>query len=194
MTAAAEFVQSTRNQFTKLIDALLDVSRRDRAMLLLLAGYAVAWTLYGSIAKSSQDLHPDMAELIAWSRDPSLGYPKHPQFGAWLVWLWFHVFPTADWAYYLLAMLMPTVALWIAWRLLADYLDAEKRIIGIALLMLIPFYNFHALKYNANTVLMPIWAATTLAFLRSYRTLRPSYAALAGLCAGISMLAKYWSV
>jgi hypothetical protein len=33
----------------------------------------VVWTLYGSIAKSSQDLHPDMVELISWSRDLGLG-------------------------------------------------------------------------------------------------------------------------
>ncbi len=57
---------------------MVDAARCDRAMLVLLTGYAAAWTLYGSIAKSSQDLHPDMAELISWSRDLSLGYPKHP--------------------------------------------------------------------------------------------------------------------
>ena len=79
-----------------------------------------------------------MAELISWSRDLSFGYPKHPPFGAWLVRLWFSVFPLADWSYYLLAMLMPTIALWIVWRLSADYLDVEKRVVGVALLMLDP--------------------------------------------------------
>ena len=64
--------RSFRSAFDALTATLLDVSRRDRAMLLLLAAYAAAWTLYGAIAKSSQDLHPDMTELIAWSRDPSL--------------------------------------------------------------------------------------------------------------------------
>ena len=173
---------------------LRDGARRDRAMLLLLVGYALVWTLYGSIAKSSQDLHPDMAELISWSRDLSLGYPKHPPLGAWLVRLWFSVFPLEDWSFYLLAMLMPALALWIFWRLSADYLDIEKRIFGLALLMVMPFYNFHALKYNANTLLMPAWAATTLAFLRSYRRRSASYGALAGIGAALSMLAKYWSV
>ena len=84
--------------------------------------------------------------------------------------LWFSVFPVAEWSYYLLAMLMPAIALWIVWRLSADYLDIEKRVIGLALLMLVPFFNFHALKFNVNTVLMPLWAATTLWFLRSYQT------------------------
>lgn len=186
--------RSFRSAFDALTATLLDVSRRDRAMLLLLAAYAAAWTLYGTIAKSSQDLHPDMTELIAWSRDPSLGYPKHPPLGAWLVRLWFDVLPLTDWWFYLLAMLMPTLALWIVWRFSADYLNAEKRVASVALLMLIPFYNFHALKYNANTVLVPAWAATTFLFLRSYRSHDALYATLAGIGAAVSMLTKYWSV
>jgi hypothetical protein len=58
----------------------------------------------------------------------------------------------------------------------------------------VPFFNFHALKFNVNTVLMPLWAATTLWFLRSFETRRPLDAALAGLAAAASMYGKYWSV
>ncbi len=176
-----------------LRDALIDPARRERSVLVSLAAYLVLWTIYGTIAKSSQGLHPDMTELIAWSRDLAWGY-KHPPLAALIVRLWFSVFPVAEWSYYLLAMLMPTIALWIVWRLSADYLDIEKRVIGLALLMLVPFFNFHALKFNVNTVLIPAWAATTLWFLRSYKTHSPVYAALAGVGAAACMLGKYWSV
>ena len=152
---------------TRLRAALTDPARRERTRAGSLAVYLVLWTVYGTIAKSSQGLHPDMTELIAWSRDLAWGY-KHPPLAAAIVRLWFSVFPVAEWSYYLLAMLMPTLALWIVWRLSADYLDIEKRVVGLALLMLVPFFNFHALKFNVNTVLMPAWAATTLWFLRSY--------------------------
>ena len=173
--------------------ALIDPARRERAVLVSLAAYLVLWTIYGTIAKSSQGLHPDMTELIAWSRNLAWGY-KHPPLAALIVRLWFSLFPVAEWSYYLLAMLMPTLALWIVWRLSADYLDIEKRVIGLALLMLVPFFNFHALKFNVNTVLIPAWAATTLWFLRSYKTHSPVYAALAGVGAAACMLGKYWSV
>ena len=173
--------------------ALIDPARRERAVLVSLAAYLVLWTIYGTIAKSSQGLHPDMTELIAWSRDLAWGY-KHPPLAALIVRLWFSLFPVAEWSYYLLAMLMPTIALWIVWRLSADYLDIEKRVAGLALLMLVPFFNFHALKFNVNTVLIPAWAATTLWFLRSYKTHSPVYAALAGVGAAACMLGKYWSV
>ena len=119
-------VESSRRSrivFERFFAALIDPERCNGAMLLLLVGYAATWTLYACVARSSQDLHPDMAELISWSRDLSLGNLKHPPLAAWLVWLWFSVFPIADWSYYLLAMLMPTIALWIAWQLSADYLE-----------------------------------------------------------------------
>jgi hypothetical protein len=177
----------------RLRTALIDPARRESAMLLSLALYVVLWTAYGTIAKSSQGLHPDMTELIAWSRDLAWGY-KHPPLAAAIVWLWFSIFPLAEWSYYLLAMLMPAIALWIVWRLSADYLDIEKRVVGLALLMFVPFFNFHALKFNVNTVLMPLWAATTFWFLRSYKTRSALYAALAGFGAAGCMLGKYWSV
>jgi 4-amino-4-deoxy-L-arabinose transferase-like glycosyltransferase len=179
---------------TRLRDALTDPAHSERNVILALVAYVVLWTLYGTISKSSQGLHYDMTELIAWSRDLSFGYLKHPPLAAWIVALWFSVFSLAEWSYYLLAMLMPTVTLWFAWRLSADYLDVEKRVVGLALLMLVPFFNFHALKFNVNTVLMPAWAATTFWFLRSYKTRSGLYAALAGVGAAASMLGKYWSV
>ncbi|HEY6023291.1 MAG TPA: glycosyltransferase family 39 protein [Pseudolabrys sp.] len=175
-------------------DALIDPARRERAVLVSLAIYVLLWTAYGTITKSGQGLHPDMTEIIAWSRDLSFGYLKHPPLAAWLAWLWFSAFPITEWSYYLLAMLMPAIALWIVWRLSADYLDVEKRVVGLALLTFVPFFNFHALKFNVNTVLLPLWAATTFFFLRSVRTRGAAWGTLAGIAAAGAMLGKYWSV
>ena len=177
----------------RLRAALTDPPRCEHAVLVSLAVYTALWAAYGTVAKSSQGLHPDMTEVIAWSRDLAWGY-KHPPLAAAIAWLWFSAFPLAEWSYYLLAMLMPAVALWIAWRLSADYLTLEKRVAGLALLMFVPFFNFHALKFNVNTVLLPAWAATTFWFLRSYKTRSAGWAALAGVGAAACMLGKYWSV
>lgn len=178
----------------RLVAALTDKSRRERTVVLVLAAYTAVWTLYGTLSKASQDIHTDMAEMVAWSRELALGYPKHPPFGAWLARAWFTVFPMDDWAFYLLAMTVAAVALWIAWRAAGDYLDGERRVLALAALMLVPFFNFHALKYNANTVLVPLWAATTWCFLRSYERRSAGWAALAGLFAAGAMLGKYWSI
>jgi len=178
----------------QLLDALNDPARREWTAALLLASYAAVWALYGAIAKSSQDIHYDMSEQFVLGRELALGYDKHPPLTMLIVQLWFAVFPAADWAYYLLAMVNVAIALWIIWRLSARFLDGDKRALGLVLMTFVPFFNFHALKFNPNTILMPLWAATTLAFLRSFETRRPIDAALAGLCAAAAMYGKYWSV
>ncbi len=138
------------------------------------------------------NVHFDMGDAAAWSRETFLGTPKHPPLGAWLVRAWFGIFPLTDWSYYLFAMVVATAALWLAWRVARHYLEPEERVVGLALLTLVPFFNFHALKYNANTVMLPLWAAATAAFLRSYETRNILIAALAGLAAAAAMLGKYW--
>lgn len=171
-----------------------DPANANVTVFFALIAYVAVWTAYGVITKGPAGFHPDMTEIIAWSRDLDFGYVKHPPLAAWLVAGWFEMFPVANWSYYLLAMLMPAIALWVIWLISADYMPMEKRVAGLALMTLIPFFSFHALKFNVNTVLMPLWALTTLFFLRSYKTHRPRAAALAGIFAAASMLGKYWSV
>lgn len=76
----------------------------------------------------------------------------------------------------------------------SDYLDIEKQLFGLALLTLVLFFNFHAPKFNVNTMLMPLWAATTPWFMRSQPTRSALYGALAGCGAAAHMLGKYWSI
>jgi 4-amino-4-deoxy-L-arabinose transferase-like glycosyltransferase len=178
----------------RLLDALTDPARRERAAAWLLIGYGAVWSLYGVLAKGSQDIHFDMGEMVAWSREAGIGTPKHPPLAAWLVRVWFSTFPLADWSYYVFAMVLASFALWIAWRLFEPYLDGEKRVVGLVLLTFVPFFNFHALKYNANTVLVPLWALATWCFLRAFETRGALWAAFAGLAAAAAMLGKYWSI
>ena len=163
-------------------------------MLAVLGAYVSLWALYGVVAKSSQDINYDSAEVVAWSREFSLGYAKHPPLAAWLVRSWFSLFPETDWAYYLLAMTSTGVALWFAWQVFKRYCSAEKSVLAFAFLTFVPFYNFHALKFDHNTILVPLWAATTFWFLRSFETGKTGWAALAGAGAAAAMLAKYWSI
>ena len=178
----------------RLLDALSDPKRSAGAIAVTLLVYCALWTLYATISRASQDIHFDMGEMIAWSRELALGTPKHPPLPIWLTAAWFGVFPLQEWAFYFLSMATATLALWVAWMIAGDYLDGEKRVAGLALLTLVPFFNFLAIKYNANTAMTPTWALTTWFFLRSYETRNTGWAALAGLAAAAAMLAKYWAV
>jgi Dolichyl-phosphate-mannose-protein mannosyltransferase len=195
----------------RLLDALSDPKRRGRTVVAVLAAYWAVWTLYAVVAKASQDFHFDMGEMVAWSREVTFGTPKHPPLPAWLVGAWFSVFPLTTWAYDLFAVANATVALWIAFMVSNRYLEGAKSAVGLALLTLVPFFNFHALKFNANSAMMPWWALTTWFFLQSFdtaaaqagegKTMYPpslaakvGVAALAGVAAAGAMLTKYWSV
>ncbi len=178
----------------RLLDVLCDPKRGTGAIAVTLLVYCALWTLYATVSRASQDIHFDMGEMIAWSRELALGTPKHPPLPIWLTALWFAVFPLQEWAFYLLSMATATLALWIIWMIAAPYLPGDKRVGGLALMTLVPFFNFLAIKYNANAAMTPTWALTTWFFLRSFETRSPGWAALAGLAAAAAMLAKYWAV
>ncbi|SRR5579871_542590 len=178
----------------QLLDALSEPNRRGRTVIIALTAYWIVWTIYAVVAKASQDFHFDMGEMVAWSREVNFGTPKHPPLPAWLVGVWFWVFPRATWAYDLFAVGMATVSLGVAFVVSTRYLDGAKSAVGLALLTLVPFFNFHALKFNANSAMTPWWALTTWFFLRSFETRGLGFAALAGVAAAGAMMTKYWSV
>jgi hypothetical protein len=178
----------------RLLDALADPKRSAGAIAATLLVYCALWTLYATVSRASQDIHFDMGEMVAWSREVALGTPKHPPLSIWLTAAWFGVFPLQEWAFYLLSMATATLALWVIWMIAGRYLPGEKRAAGLALMTLVPFFNFLAIKYNANAAMTPTWALTTWFFLRSFESRSTGWAALAGLAAAAAMLAKYWAV
>lgn len=177
----------------RVIDGLADPARRRRAAVAFVLGYGALWFVYGVIAKSSQDINADMGEMVVWTRELALGYPKHPPLLAYIVWAWFKVFPFADWAYLLLAVVTVSAGIFLAIELCAEWLAREKLAAVPFLLAAIPFYNFLGLKFDQNSVLIPLWALAMWAFVRALDTRHLGWATLAGLAAAAAMMSKYWS-
>jgi 4-amino-4-deoxy-L-arabinose transferase-like glycosyltransferase len=178
----------------RLVDALSHPARQHLAALGVVIVYAILWGLYEVVAKSSQGITADMGEMLIWARELALGYPKHPPFLAWLLRAWFTIFPLEDWAYYLLSAINLAAGLYVAFVLAGEWLDGPKRAAVLFLLAVIPFYNFHGLKFDQNSALIPLWGLTIWTFVRSLETRHGGYAALAGLLSALSLLTKYWSV
>src|SRR5690349_3301804 len=117
---------SFNGALARLVDGLADPARRRRAALAFCVAYGVLWFLYAVIAKSSQDLNADMAEMVVWSRELAWGYPKHPPLLAFVLWGWFKIFPLADWAFYLLSAATLSAGIFLAIELCAEWLVKEK--------------------------------------------------------------------
>jgi 4-amino-4-deoxy-L-arabinose transferase-like glycosyltransferase len=176
-----------------VIDGLVNPARRRRTAFAFVLGYGTLWFVYAVIAKSSQDINADMGEMVVWTRELALGYPKHPPLLAYILWAWFEVFPLQDWAYLLLAVVTVSAGIFFAIELCAEWLAGEKLGAVAFLLAAIPFYNFLGLKFDQNSVLIPLWALAMWAMLRALDTRYLGWAALAGLAAAAAMLSKYWS-
>lgn len=173
--------------------ALCDPQRRDRAAAQFLVLYGALWAVYGLISRSTRDLNADMAEMVIWTRELALGYPKHPPLPAGILWLWFEIFPVTDWAYTLLAAVNLSLGLYFAFKLASEWLEREKLASVLFLLAVIPFYNFLGLKFDQNSILIPLWALAMWALIRSLDTRKAGWAILSGAAAAAAMLTKYWS-
>jgi len=163
------------------------------AVPLLLICFVAIWMVFLAIAYLSGDLHPDALETWTLGRNFEWGNPKHPPLMGWVARAWTSVFPLTDWSFQLLAMTNSAIALWAVDLISRRFVRGDKRVVVLLLLMLLPTYQFHAQRFNANTVLLAIWPLATYCFLRSFETRHMAWAAAAGASAAIAMLGKYYS-
>lgn len=160
----------------------------------LLLGFVVLWVAFLKIAYLSGDLHPDVLETWSFGRSFEWGSPKHPPLMGWVARAWTSVFPLSDWSFQLLAMTNSAIALWMVDLISRRFVRGDKRVVVLLLVMLLPTYQFHAQRFNANMVLLALWPLATYCFLRSFETRQLRWGLAAGATAALAMLGKYYSV
>lgn len=192
MTGAALIARWTA-PFERTVARWLDRSDT-RAVLAALALFVVAWTLFHTVTYATIGLHTDVLEMYDWSRHPTAGYYKHPPLGALICAAWFAVFPATDWSFHLMAMVNAAVALYLVDLIARRYVSGETRLMVLLLLMLTPFYQFHARRFGANQALLATWPLATYCFLRAFETRALAWSIAAGAAAALAMLGKYFSV
>jgi 4-amino-4-deoxy-L-arabinose transferase-like glycosyltransferase len=164
------------------------------AIPLLLIGFIAVWQAFLVIAYLGGDLHPDVLETWTLGRGIEWGYAKHPPLMGWVARAWTSVFPLSNWSFQLLAVTNSAIALWAVDLITRRFARGDKRSVVLLLLMLLPAYQFHAQRFNANAVLLAAWPIATYCFLRSFETREVGWAIAAGATAALAMLGKYYSV
>ncbi|TMJ52202.1 MAG: glycosyltransferase family 39 protein [Alphaproteobacteria bacterium] len=164
------------------------------AIPLLLIGFIAVWLAFLVIAYLGGDLHPDVLETWTLGRSIEWGYAKHPPLMGWVARAWTSVFPLNNWSFQLMALTNSAIALWAVDLITRRFARGDKRIVVLLLLMLVPIYQFHAQRFNANAVLLATWPIATYCFLRSFETREVGWAVAAGAAAALAMLGKYFSV
>lgn len=178
---------------SRAAERFVDETSEGMLVLVLIAAFVALWMIFWAVSTAPLSAHIDASEASVWAQHFAFGY-KHPPMTGWLFKLWFAVFPRARWASDLLTVTTVAAGLAITWPLLRDHLDKNRALLGLVALMLIPLYNVKAEVLNANTVMIPFWAAALLFYLRARRRFGLLDAFLAGAFASFTMLGKYWAV
>src|SRR5467141_1652158 len=179
-----------RRPFLKWLDEI----ESGWAVTMLLIGFVAIWMVFQKIAYLGGGLHPDTLETWTLGRSFEWGNPKHPPLMGWVARAWTSVFPLTNWSFQLMALTNSAIALWAVDLISRRFVRGDKRIVMLLLLMLLPTYQFHAQRFNANTVLLATWPIATYCFLRSFETRQVVWAIAAGATAALAMLGKYYSV
>jgi len=180
--------------------------RRDGLLWRIGVAYLLAWAAVSWLSSPSLDAYGDMVENYAWSQTWAWGSFKHPPLFAWIVRIWFDLFPTRVWAYYLLSYLNAGIGILgiLALARLCyprDPAASDRRdtflLLVLAFALLSAPYSNLAAKFNADTVLLSLWPWTAYAFFASLHARAPSRRWLVALFLGVmgaaSMLGKYYS-
>lgn len=177
--------------------------------LWLLAAHCLLWTVLEWMRLPSLDGFGDMIENYAWGQTWEWGNFKHPPLFSWVVKLWFMVFPTTSFFYYVLSYANVAAAVLGVLRLAhlffyrAGNFSTQPQVYNNFMLLVLVFallgtpFSHLAAKFNANTILLSLWPWTAYAFFALMFAQTPHqkwrYTGLLAVLAAAAMLGKYYS-
>jgi len=119
--------------------------------------HLILWTLVPSLTNNNLPL--DTIEHLAWGSNLDWGFNKHPPAVAFFLEIFYQIFGSQDWAYYLLSQIFVAIAFIVVFKF-AEGLLKNKTLSLISVLLLegIYFYNFTTPEFNVNVCQLPFWA------------------------------------
>jgi len=154
--------------------------------------HLVLWTLIPSLTNDNLPL--DTIEHLAWGSNLDWGFNKHPPAVSFFLEIFYQIFGSQDWAYYLLSQIFLVTAFIVVFKF-ADELFKNKTLSLISVLLLegIYFYNFTTPEFNVNVCQLPFWALCVYyswkLFDRQEISVKDCF--LLGVFASVGFLSKY---
>ncbi len=152
--------------------------------------HLLLWVLAPSL--TNKNLPLDTIEALAWGSNLDWGFNKHPPLSAFAVEIFYRIFGTNDWAYYLLSQLFVIVGFIAVYKFSNEILNNKKlALLSVILLEGIYFYNFTTPEFNVNVAQLPFWALTVYYTWRCIKYDKSIDYVFLGLFAGLGILSKY---
>ena len=155
-----------------------------------LIAHLVIWTLIPSI--TNQNLPLDTIESLAWGSNLDWGFNKHPPVSAFFVKIFYQIFGSNDWAYYLLSQIFVVTSFFVVWKFSEEFFNNKiYSFLSVLLLEGIYFYNFTTPEFNVNICLLPFWALSVLYCWKGFKDNKTIDWLLLGLFTALGILSKY---
>ena len=154
--------------------------------------HLIIWTLIPSI--TNKNLPLDTIEALAWGSNLDWGFNKHPPMSAFFSEVFFKIFGSQDWVYYLLSQIFILTAFFYVFRFANEILlNIKLSLISVFLLESIFFYNFTTPEFNVNICQLPFWSLVVYYSWKIYDRKKIEFidCFLVGLFAAIGFLSKY---
>ena len=121
--------------------------------------HLILWTLIPFLTNNNLPL--DTIEALAWGSNLDWGFNKHPPMSAFMVEIFYSIFGSNDWAYYLLSQIFIIFSFFVIFQFSKEILNNEiLALISVLLLEGIYFYNFTTPEFNVNVCQIPFWVLT----------------------------------
>ncbi len=157
---------------------------------LFLFAHLSIWVLIPYI--TNENLPLDTIEALAWGSNLDWGFNKHPPFSAFATEIFYQIFGSQDWAYYLLSQIFVIIAFFAVYKFSEEIFNNRKfALLSVFLLEGIFFYNFTTPEFNVNVAQLPFWALTVYYTWRCIKYDKATDYVLLGLFAGLGILSKY---
>jgi len=162
----------------------------NRLFYYFLLTHLMIWTLVPSI--TNHNLPLDTIEALAWGSNLDWGFNKHPPLSALAVKIFYQIFGSQDWVYYLLSQLFVIIAFYYVFKLSKEILNTEKHaLLSVLLLEGIYFYNFTTPEFNVNVCMLPFWAMTAYYAYKCLKDHLTKDYIILGIVAALGFLSKY---
>ena len=154
--------------------------------------HLIFWTLVPSL--TNQNLPLDTIEALAWGSNLDWGFNKHPPGSAFFPEVFFQIFGSQDWAYYLLSQIFVVISFYYVFKFSKEFFNNDLLgLISVLLIEAIYFYNFTTPEFNVNVCQLPFWSLTVYFSWKIYtsKEIKFTDCFLVGLFAAIGFLSKY---
>ena len=159
---------------------------------IFVTAHLMFWTLIPSL--TNHNLPLDTIEALAWGSNLDWGFNKHPPMSAFFPEIFYQIFGSQDWAYYLLSQIFLVISFYYVFKLSKEILNNNLLgLISVLLIETIYFYNFTSPEFNVNVCQLPFWSLTAYYAWRIFngKNIKFSDCFLVGLFAAFGFLSKY---